>query len=97
MRSLCLIVALAAGTSPAVAQTAAKVETTAGAVVAAKRGATLFDNGATRIGTVLAVRNNGSVLINFRSAQVTVPAATLSMVNGKLTTSLSKAEVAKLD
>lgn len=97
MRGFIVVAALVASVSPVLAQTAALAQASVSAPLVAKRGATVFDNGANRIGTVLAVRDNGSVVINFRSARVTLPVETLALVNGKLTTSLSKAEVGKLN
>jgi hypothetical protein len=97
MRSLMYFAAFATLTVPAVAQPSVSAEASSVQPVAAKRGATIFDKTATRLGTVLAVRDNGAVVINFRSARVTVPAETLSIVDGKLMTSLTKAEVGKLD
>lgn len=52
-------------------------------------------NGA-RLGTVNRVAADGSPQIIIDGKLVTVPAATLSTVNGKLTTSLSKSEVLAL-
>lgn len=97
MRCLIVIAALAASVSPAISQSGATAQSAIAKPVAPKRGATIFDGTANRLGTVLAVRDNGSVVIQFRSANVTVPAETLSVVNGKLTTSLTRAEVGKLN
>lgn len=97
MRGFLLLAAIAATAYPVSAQTVANAPAAIAKPVVAKRGATIFDNGATRIGTVLAVRDSGAVVINYRSARITVPAETLSIVDGKLTTSLSRAEVGRLD
>lgn len=92
MRGLIILAALAATMSPAFAQSA---EPTQGVVT--KRGAIVYDASAKRLGAVLAVRNDGAVMIHFRSGPVVLPAGSLSLVDGKLTTSLTRAEVAKLD
>ena len=92
MRALIVVAALVASISPALAQSATTAQP-----VAAKRGSTVYDSTATRLGTVLAVRKDGAVVVNFRSDTVTLPATSLSVVGGKLTTSLTRAEVAKLD
>jgi hypothetical protein len=52
-------------------------------------------NGA-RLGAVYRVTDDGSAQLIVDGKMVTVPAATLSVVDGKLTTSLSKSEVRKL-
>lgn len=91
MRGLIVLAALAASFSPAVAQSVDSAQP-----VAAKRGSTVYDSTSTRLGSVLAVRKDGAVVITFRSDTVTLPATSLSVVGGKLTTSLTRAEVAKL-
>lgn len=97
MRGLIIFAALATSISPALAQTAAAEQSPATQAVVAKRGSTIFDSSAKSLGTVLAVRDNGAVVINYRQAQVTIPAQSLSIVGGKLTTSLTRAEVGKLN
>jgi hypothetical protein len=52
-------------------------------------------NGA-RLGAVYRVTGDGSAQLIVDGKMVTVPASTLSVVDGKLTTSLSKSEVRKL-
>lgn len=52
-------------------------------------------NGA-RLGAIYRVMEDGSAQLIVDGKMVTVPAATLSVVDGKLTTSLSKSDVRKL-
>lgn len=52
-------------------------------------------NGA-RLGAVYRVTNDGSAQVIVDGKMVTVPASTLSVVDGKLTTTLSKGDVRKL-
>jgi hypothetical protein len=52
-------------------------------------------NGA-RLGAVYRVTEDGSAQIIVDGKMVTIPAATLSVVDGKLTTSLSKSDIRKL-
>ena len=49
-----------------------------------------------RLGAVYRVSSDGSPQLIVNGKMVTVPAATLSMVDGELKTSLSKSEVSKL-
>jgi hypothetical protein len=69
---------------PAMAQAVAE----AGKMLQASDGA--------RIGAIYRVTDDGSAQVIVNGKMVTVPAATLSVVDGKLTTSLSKSEVRKL-
>ena len=55
----------------------------------------LASNGA-RLGAVYRVTGDGSAQLIVEGKMVTVPASTLSVVDGKLTTTLSKSEVRKL-
>jgi hypothetical protein len=69
---------------PAMAQAVAE----AGKMLQASDGA--------RIGAIYRVTDDGSAQVIVNGKMITVPAATLSVVDGKLTTSLSKSEVRKL-
>jgi uncharacterized metal-binding protein len=73
------------GVSPAVATTA----------VAAKGQMVVAANGA-RLGSVYRVGPDGAAQIIIDGRMVSIPANTLSSANGRLTTSLSKSEVADL-
>ncbi len=64
-------------------------------VVAAKGKMLVAANGA-RLGAVYRVGPDGSAQIIIDGKMVTVPASTLSLTDGKLTTSLSKTEVLAL-
>jgi hypothetical protein len=70
-----------------------KAETTAAAI---SKGQMLVSANGARLGTVNRIAADGSPQIIIDGKLVTVPAATLSTVNGKLTTSLSKSEVLAL-
>ena len=78
-----------------VAQEPATTEAASTAAVAVKGQMLIAANGA-RLGTVFRVTADGSAQIMIDGKLVTIPAATLSMANGKLTTSLSKSEVLAL-
>jgi hypothetical protein len=65
------------------------------APVAAKGKMLLAANGA-RLGTVYRVGPDGSAQLIIDGKMVTVPASTLSVTDGKLTTSLTKSEVLAL-
>jgi len=64
--------------------------------VAPKRGATLRDAKATRLGTIDRVNADGSVQIIFNEHFVTIPADKLIVAKDGVATSLTKAEVSKL-
>jgi hypothetical protein len=86
-------------TSWLVALTCALVTVTAGAAgtaaVAEKGQMVVASNGA-RLGTVYRVSTDGSAQIIIDGKLVTIPASTLSNVDGKLTTNLTKSEVLAL-
>jgi hypothetical protein len=63
--------------------------------VAAEGKMLLASNGA-RLGSVYRVTADGSAQVIIDGKMVTIPADTLSVTDGKLVTSLSKAEVRKL-
>ncbi|TVV76777.1 hypothetical protein FOY91_03395 [Sphingomonas solaris] len=90
MRSAVLFALLVATAAPALA---ADVAADVAAAPAARRGAMLRDVNNLRLGAVSRVNSDGSAAIIFDSRMVTVPATTLSMVDGKLTTSLTKKEI----
>jgi hypothetical protein len=64
--------------------------------VVAEKGKMLVTSSGTRLGSVYRVGPDGSAQIIIDGKMVTVPASTLSNVDGKLTTSLSKSEVLAL-
>jgi hypothetical protein len=78
-----------------VAQVPSTTKAEATAAVATKGQMLMSANGA-RLGAVNRITADGSPQIIIDGKLVTVPAATLSTVNGKLTTSLSKSEVLAL-
>jgi len=83
-----LVCACAALTAVVQAQSSTAVVTAKGQMVVAANGA--------RLGPVYRVSADGSPQIIIDGKMVTIPAATLSNANGKLTTSLSKSEVTNL-
>jgi hypothetical protein len=93
MRSLVFAMACALAAATAVAQDASSPA--AATSVAAKGQMVVAANGA-RLGTVYRVNADGSAQIIIDGKMVTIPAATLSAANGRLTTSLSKSEVSDL-
>jgi hypothetical protein len=62
----------------------------------AERGKMLYSSTGTRLGAVYRVGADGSAQLILDGKMVTVPANTLSVVDGKLTTSLSKKDASKL-
>lgn len=62
----------------------------------AQEGKMLVAANGARLGAVYRVTDDGSAQLILDGKMVTVPASTLSVVDGKLTTSLSKSEVRKL-
>jgi hypothetical protein len=64
--------------------------------VVAEKGKMLVASNGARLGNVYRVGPDGSVQLIIDGKLVTVPVATLSSVDGKLTTSLSKSEVLAL-
>lgn len=92
MRASILLAALISIASPVVAQSAA-VATTA---VVATRGQMLSSADRARLGSVVRVNDDGSVAIIFDTRLLTIPASTLKLDNGKLTTSLNKREITSL-
>jgi hypothetical protein len=53
----------------------------------------LYDSTGHRVASVNRITQNGDVQVILNGQLVTVPASTLSQANGKLTTSLTKAEI----
>ena len=62
----------------------------------AEAGKMLLGADGVRLGAVYRVTGDGSAQLIVDGKMVTVPAATISVVDGKLTTTLSKSEVRKL-
>ncbi len=77
-------------TAPALAQSA--VATTS-AHAAAKEGQMLIDADGRRLALIDRVDGDGSAEIIIEGHVATIPATTLSMVNGRLMTSLKKTQV----
>jgi hypothetical protein len=81
-----------------VALTCAMATLTAAAqtTTAAEKGKIVVSSNGSRLGTVYRVGSDGSAQIIIDGKLVTIPASTLTSVDGKLTTSLSKSEVLAL-
>ena len=84
---LCVVLTL-----PVVAQSESSSQTGHSTVVATKGEMLVAVNGA-RLGPVYRITADGSVQLIVEGKMVTIPASTLSMTNGELTTSLSKHDV----
>ena len=96
MKRLCFIVLMCAFATVAfVVQGSSRAEAATTAAVAAKGQMLMSSNGA-RLGEVNRVTADGSPQIIIDGKLVTVPASTLSTVNGHLTTSLTKSQVLAL-
>jgi hypothetical protein len=69
----------------------------AAAATAGSKGKMLIAANGARLGPVYRIGADGAAQIFIDGKLVSVPVATLSMANGKLTTSLSKSEVLALN
>jgi hypothetical protein len=90
-----LIMVMCAVVLPAVAQQSSDAPAAAVAAVAEK-GKMLVSANGSRLGAVYRVAADGAAQIIIDGKLVTVPGNTLSIANGKLTTSLTKSEVIAL-
>jgi hypothetical protein len=63
----------------------------------AKAGTMLVSADGVRLGPVYRVADDGSAQLIIKGKMATVPVSTLSMVDGRLTTSLSKSDVGSLN
>ncbi len=88
-----MFVALAAA---AVLVTSAAIAQDQASAAVASKGQMLTTANGSRLAPVYRVGNDGSAQIIIDGKMVTVPATTLSSVDGKLTTSLTKSEVLAL-
>ena len=92
MRHLTLAAVLLFASAPVIA-----VDAPAGAGAAvAHRGDMLRDVYNVRLGAVSSVAKDGSVSLIYDAHFVTVPGDSLSLVNGKLVTKLSKSQISSL-
>lgn len=76
---------------------AAAADQAAKSASVASKGQTLVAANGSRLGQVYRVGSDGAVQMIIDGKLITVPASTLSSVDGKLTTSLSKSEVLALN
>lgn len=72
-----------------------RAETDAAAPVAVSAGKMLYGANGQRIAAVYRVTSAGNAQVILNGQLYTVPASTLSEVNGKVTTSLTKADITK--
>lgn len=79
-----------------VAAYAAPASNTTDAAVHAAAGEMLVTADGARIGRVYMVKDDGSVQIIIDYTMVTIPASTLTMKNGELTTSLTRTQIRKM-
>lgn len=93
---LSLVLASLVAAGPVLAADVPTAATASSAPVVAVRGKMLVDASGTRLAPVYRVASDGSAQIVFEGRMVTVPASTLSLANGKLTTSLAKTDVIAL-
>ncbi|TAK99780.1 MAG: hypothetical protein EPO08_15400 [Rhodospirillaceae bacterium] len=93
-KSWLVILMCAFAAVPAAAQNMAPPAAATAAVAA--KGQMVFDVTGRRLAPVYRVTNDGAVELIIEAKMVTIPAATLSTVNGKLTTSLTKPQVVDL-
>jgi hypothetical protein len=84
---------LAASLAPAIA---VAQEATAPVMAEVKRGDMLYSGDGKRIGNVYRVTADGSAQLIYRGKMITIANGTLSSVEGKLTTSMTFAEVRAL-
>jgi hypothetical protein len=89
-QALCVVIAaaLAITSAPAVAQN------TAPAAIAT--GKTLYDGGGRKVGAIYRVTAEGNPQVILNGMLVTVPSSTISDANGKITTSLSRADLGRM-
>jgi len=85
---MCVVIALSAAAQGTLAQAAQ--------TAVAEKGKMLVTANGARLAPVYRVGADGSAQIILDGKMVTVPASTLSSVDGKLTTSLTKSEVLAL-
>jgi hypothetical protein len=95
MKSLLLVLGFVFAVTAATAQgqSATAAATTVGTIA---KGQMLVSANGARLGVVYRVAADGSPQIMFDGRLVTIPASTLSLSDGKLTTSLSKTAVNEL-
>ncbi len=92
MKKSWLIMVMCAIVLPAVAQQSSD----APAAAVAEKGKMLVSANGSRLGAVYRVTAEGAAQIIIDGKLVTVPGNTISVADGKLTTSLTKSEVLKL-
>jgi hypothetical protein len=95
MKSSILAVACIFAATAAIAQDQSGTAVSANAAGASKGQLLVAANGA-RLGTVYRLTADGSPQVIIDGRMVTIPAATVSLSNGKLMTSLSKSAVSEI-
>lgn len=91
MKRLCSILAIAVAISAPVSASMATESTHA------REGVMLTSADGARLGAIYRVSDDGSARLIVRGKMATIPASTLSMIDGKLTTSLTKSAVNALN
>lgn len=92
MRLFVSLALLAAATTPALAIETVPAEAAATLDRAPREGEVLRDSGARIVGQVYKVQPSGNILAIVNRQTVRIPASTLSIVDGKLVTTLTKSE-----
>ena len=88
-------IALGLGISAALLISSASAYAQSNPVAAVTTGKRLYDSEGKLVGSIYRVTPGGSPQIIVSGKLLTIPAATLSDVNGKITTSISKADVGR--
>jgi hypothetical protein len=93
MRTVLYAAAIAIAAQSAVTSIAFAADSAATSI--ARSGQMLYDSTGHRVASVNRVMQNGDVQVILNGRLVTIPASSLSQADGKLTTSLSKADIGK--
>lgn len=88
-----IALALASATSPVFAGETSPATTSAGPSVETKAGRMLFDSTGSAVGAIYRITAQGDPQLIVHGRFVTVPSTTITMVNGKLTTSRTRTEL----
>ena len=95
MKKFASIALIATAMAVAAAPRAAFAEDEAApATLEVKRGAMLYNAEGGRVGNVYRASSEGDAMLIYRGRMITISASTLSEVDGKLTTSLTRKEIA---
>ena len=95
LAAVAALTATSAFAAEATQQVQAVSETVAASPVTVSAGKMLYGPTGSRIASIYRVNSNGDAQLILNGRLVTVPAATLSEVGGKVATSLTKAEITR--